>query len=101
MLAPEEISFKGGVAGASSVYEAKRPARAFLSRGTPDSVLRNLALWTEGNPEPPPFFIWYEFETPIQYPIKLSFEHRVDSGFEQAPKSFQFVGTNDRNCSSF
>ena len=44
-------------------------------------------------------FVWYEFKIPVKYPIKLAFGPRAGHAKPQTPKSFQFVGSNDQNCS--
>ena len=89
----KEICFEGGIADASSSYDGIVPALAFLNNGS---------IWHSGSEEnaaSSSLFVWYEFKLPVKYPIKLSFEPRPVTSQQQTPKQFQFVGTNDKDCS--
>ena len=67
-------------------------------------------IWHSGHsqprkPEKLPVFIWYEFADPQFCPIEISFHPRqnepeADNFKKQTPTRFQFIGTNDENCST-
>ena len=98
-LITEKIAFEDGTPGGSSYYNDKaRPAAAF-------SQEKKHQYWlsgeTKGQSDPLPFFVWYKFKSPIGNPIKMSFKPRpenLNNAKKQTPKSFQFIGSNDNNC---
>ena len=92
----KKIIFTDGTPGASSFFnDNAHPRYAF----SPNDKHR---YWLTGQSQPLPFFMWYQFKTPVRDAFKMSFEPRPDNlklAKRQTPKSFQFIGSNDIPCS--
>ena len=92
----EEISFKGGRAGASSVWKGMWSYLGFRTNSA--------SVWHSGpesNPDPLPQYIWYDLRDQRICPSKISFRPRQDnilSANSQTPRKFQLVATNDAVC---
>ena len=101
-LIAKEVAFKDGIPDGSSFHSARSaPAIAYLSKDE-NRHWHSGQPRDKGGPDPPPYFLWYRFKIPISYPVKISFMPRhpnFKNAKVQTPKSFQFVGTNDDNCS--
>jgi len=103
-LVLQELEFKDGTPGASSIYydsSAWYPANAFK---------KSNAYWhsgrdSKGNGDgyPFPHMIWYDFRHPI-LPGRISFRPRKDAcgdnndGYWCGATKWQFIGSNDQTC---
>lgn len=93
-----ETVFVGGTAGASSEWSQRYAAEyAFLNKPPKKSG----GGWTSGRDIPPPNSVWYDFKRRLR-PAKISFLPRstsVGNANAVRVRRFQFIGTDDANCS--